>query len=928
MILSTLNSVETIATTPTKNKVSTASKSDEIAHHHWEEWKDSAVDDEIIRLNVRTIYDAREIDKILGRNTTRKWKHSGDLIPAWCASGIDPLTDEATLQGVQVKPDNTPVNKDGKPQKYIGASGMEAAPLFLRTVMEAYWKSIIDDILKFVIITEGAKKAAAGLSAGYPTISIPGVTTCRKRGRLHPLLELFAVLGRTFYLCFDNDILYKKTVQDGLMGLAKELAARGSKVMVIKLPPGDAKGMDDYLSLHGKEAFDKLISSSSTFEEWKEELAELQLEPDDDEPKSKIAMNFEIIKEAWGDSLRYNTLKKEIEFNGFPIEIEHLKLLIGLQFPINIAKDDAFMIVEYIAKQNSYSPVIDYLDEVEAKFPDIDTSFLDGLAKLFFGTADPLHAKYLKNFLVASVARARNPGCWMDCALLLFGKQGIRKSTFWRTLYGDDFFSDDLGNSSDKDERMKMHRFWCLEWSEFETVYKHKDVETLKAFLARKHETFRTPYDRLPKDYKRSCLFVGTTNKEEILQDPTGSRRFWIIPVSRNIPVEEAQKLRDRIWAAANALYKSGYSYRLTDEEDAMREIQNEQYEAVDPWEEIIAPLVENRQYVTLNDVYDLLAIEIAQRDIRNKNRITSVLRRLNCEPDRIKVSGKWVRIWKEKNNFQKSSGSSGSNEKSTSETIAPQDSQADPVENGVVDQVRHDTSLKSDPLEDVRVEIPLSQCHSNGSSDFKPQKSSKIEIPLSQAHSKDFSPSDPLDPADLDKNPISSENNSVQSESTAESVSDNSAACPEKCDYYKEFNIKPVAFKLDSDFGTVQVSAEPYHRFKNGQSKIYLRFEMPDGQTLGKTIKAITDKKTLPRFAQETGVVQRWEEEIKAAFTPKIENPGFKFKIRKLGFDDYEWIYGCTLKSIPNPPATTQFTFTTSKGTILTSHLGEFEEM
>jgi len=115
MILSTLNSVETIATTPTKNKVSTASKSDEIAHHHWEEWKDSAVDDEIIRLNVRTIYDAREIDKILGRNTTRKWKHSGDLIPAWCASGIDPLTDEATLQGVQVKPDNTPVNKDGKP---------------------------------------------------------------------------------------------------------------------------------------------------------------------------------------------------------------------------------------------------------------------------------------------------------------------------------------------------------------------------------------------------------------------------------------------------------------------------------------------------------------------------------------------------------------------------------------------------------------------------------------------------------------------------------------------------------------------------------------------------------------------------------------------------------------------------------------------
>jgi predicted P-loop ATPase len=745
-------SVDNTNTISTKSPASTTLEFDTIASHHWDEWKESAVSDDIIRLNVKSIYDAREIDKILGRNTTRKWKHSNDLIPAWYASGIDPLTDEATLQGVQVKPDNTPINKDGKPQKYIGASGMETAPLFLRTTIEAYWKSIIDDILQFVIITEGAKKAAAGLSAGYPTISIPGVSTCRKKGRLHPLLELFAVLGRTFYLCFDNDILYKKTVQDGLMGLAKELAARGSKVMIIKLPPGDAKGMDDYLSLHGKEAFDKLIASASTFEEYKEELAELQLEPDEDEPKSKIAMNFQIINEAWGDSLRYNILKKEIEFNGFPIDVEHLKLLIGLQFPINIAKDDAFMIVEYIAKQNAYSPVIDYLDEVEAKFPDIDTSFLDGLAKLFFGTSDPLHAKYLKNFLVASVARARNPGCWMDCALLLFGKQGIRKSTFWRTLYGDDFFSDDLGNSSDKDERMKMHRFWCLEWSEFETVYKHKDVETLKAFLARKHETFRTPYDRLPKDYKRSCLFVGTTNKEEILHDPTGSRRFWIIPVSRVIPTEEALKLRDRIWAAANALYKAGYSYRLTDEEDAMREIQNEQYEAVDPWEEIIAPLIENRHYVTLNDVYDLLAIEISQRDIRNKNRITSVLRRLNCEPDRIKVSGKWVRIWREKNNFnnfQKSSGSSGSDENSTAETTTQQDSQPDPVENRVVDQVRHDTSSKTDPVEEVKIEIPLSQCHSKGFGDFQPQKSSEKEIPLSQAHSKASSHSDPLDPAD-----------------------------------------------------------------------------------------------------------------------------------------------------------------------------------
>ncbi|MHC5722276.1 MAG: VapE domain-containing protein, partial [Nostoc sp.] len=90
-------------------------------------------------------------------------------------------------------------------------------------------------------------------------------------------------------------------------------------------------------------------------------------------------------------------------------------------------KDDGFTIIEKIAKSNAYSPVVEYLNEVGAKHPDITGSFLDDLAFQFFGTNDPLHATYLKNFLVAAVARARQPGCWMDCALILEGKQGIRK---------------------------------------------------------------------------------------------------------------------------------------------------------------------------------------------------------------------------------------------------------------------------------------------------------------------------------------------------------------------------------------------------------------------------------------------------------------------------------------------------------------------
>ncbi|ULP74167.1 hypothetical protein [Nodularia sphaerocarpa] len=79
---------------------------EQIADHHYDEWKNSAVSDEIIRLNLYTVSDPRKLDEILGRNTKRRGKHSDDLVPAWVASGLDPLTAEPTLQGVQVKPDN------------------------------------------------------------------------------------------------------------------------------------------------------------------------------------------------------------------------------------------------------------------------------------------------------------------------------------------------------------------------------------------------------------------------------------------------------------------------------------------------------------------------------------------------------------------------------------------------------------------------------------------------------------------------------------------------------------------------------------------------------------------------------------------------------------------------------------------------------
>jgi predicted P-loop ATPase len=749
-----------------------------IPSRHLDEWKLSAISDEIIKLNFRTIEDSSEIDKILNRNNKRRWKHSDDLVPAWCVSGVDPLTDEPTLQGVQVKPDNPPIGKDGKPRKYFGAKDFDTAPLFLNNGLAGYWKSIIDDVLKYILITEGAKKAASGLSIGIPTISIPGVSTCRKKGRLHPLLEIFAVLGRTFYLAFDNDVLKKKQVQNSLLGMAKELAAKGSKVMVIMLPEGEAKGMDDYIALHGEEAFKQLIKDALTFEEWKEHIDSLDSEDEPYKRKSRVARNFQLINERWGEHLHYNTLKKRVELHGSELPADDVRLAAALEFDVDMATSDVLSIVRTISRANAYSPVVDYLDEVEAKFPEIDPSFLDNLAHEYFGTSDPMHSTYFIKFLVAAVARARQPGSKVDSVFMLASqKQGLYKSTFFRILFGDDWYSDQLGDASDKDERQKMHLYWCLEWAEFETVYKKKDVATLKNFITALEDVFRAPYDRVPLTYPRSCIFVGTTNEQEILNDPTGDRRFWVVPVKQRIDVVRVMRDKDKIWAAANALYKSGFEWMLTDEEEARREILNRDYHSIDPWLEVIETHItaDNLKFVSTESLYRLLDIEVAHRTGAESRRISNIMRRLGWSHSRAKIDGVWRRGWaveqveqSENKNcvFSQNAIFDGSHG-STSESPSIQESQVDPCL--CQDMDRHGSKGSSFPqvINDTEQKL-IPEIH------LDPCPKSDMDQPKLSPCLGD--PCDPCQNAILTKTHIFFDNNIEQSETAIEPSSDRAA--------------------------------------------------------------------------------------------------------------------------------------------------------
>lgn len=284
---------------------------------------------------------------------------------------------------------------------------------------------------------------------------------------------------------------------------------------------------------------------------------------DNEEKVCKLARQFQEVQAVLGHRLRLNTLRKQIELDGEPINPDRIHIKLANDFNLQIPRSNALDIVAELAEQRSFSPVVEYLTRVYDQYGE-NSDILSNFASRYFGTDNPIYNTYLRKTLVAAVARAMQPGCKMDTALILQGKQGVGKFSFFKVLAGEDWFNDSLGHISDKDERLKLHVTWFIEWAELESVFKRRDLASVKAFLTCSRDYIRPPYERSVQAFDRPSIIIGTTNQDEFLGDSTGNRRFWVIPVQQDVDLNQRRTERDRIWAAAVTLYKVGESWWLS----------------------------------------------------------------------------------------------------------------------------------------------------------------------------------------------------------------------------------------------------------------------------------------------------------------------------------------------------------------------------
>lgn len=224
---------------------------------------------------------------------------------------------------------------------------------------------------------------------------------------------------------------------------------------------------------------------------------------------------------------------------------------IASSYKISIGREEIGRRISYVAEENEYDPLQEYLDSLVWNGEHI----LDRWLITYAGAEDTPYSRIVgRKWMLSCVARAYQPGCKADVVLVAEGDQGTHKSTLFKIL-GGPWYCEASGILGDKDSKQLIGAAWICELPDMASFGK-TGRNAMKAFFTSAEDRYRPPYAKDTVSVKRRAVFGATTNDEEYLGDPTGNRRFHPVHLGE---IDRAALIRDRdqLWAEAVAIYKA-----------------------------------------------------------------------------------------------------------------------------------------------------------------------------------------------------------------------------------------------------------------------------------------------------------------------------------------------------------------------------------
>jgi predicted P-loop ATPase len=294
-----------------------------------------------------------------------------------------------------------------------------------------------------------------------------------------------------------------------------------------------------------------------------------------------------------------------------------------------------------------YNPFKEYFESL-VPWNEKDIDYIENLANRVKAKNQVQFNKHLKKMFVRTIACALDNHSFNKHAFILVGgEQNTGKTTFLRyinppLLYN--YYTETI--PGDKDGLISLCENFIINLDELSSLSKF-EINQLKSIFSKESVRVRHPFARKAQTDPRRVSFVGSTNEDSFLNDPTGSVR-WLCFEIEKIYWDYSDMDINLVWGQAYSLYKSGFKFKLTADEIWENETRNEQYQQVSTEYEYIqkflspATEIEYDVFWTTTEIRDYIIDKSDHKaDIKNIDKLGKALKQLGFSRV-IKRTGDW----------------------------------------------------------------------------------------------------------------------------------------------------------------------------------------------------------------------------------------------------------------------------------------------
>lgn len=362
-------------------------------------------------------------------------------------------------------------------------------------------------------------------------------------------------------------------------------------------------------------------------------------------PPPNSPENMEHLIKLLGYSPALNNLKNRIYSGGEPLNDFDLSRISNeaKRNELNSTKDHIISVINEIGAKNSYHPFKRLVEEMPWDGQDHIQSLFETLTiNPEFGENTELYFKYLKRWLIGMIAKVYSPGS-QNGVLTLQGDQGKGKSK-WLMKLGPvpECYGEGGINPESKDDQLKHLDFVLWHASELDGIVRKRDVAALKDFFTKSDVAVRPAYGRFDRIGKSICSFCASVNDLQFLNDITGSRRFYVIPVAA---IDYKHQINiQQVFAQALALFQSGEKWWFEGDEVESINAANESFNLETPIDNLASRISAGKDKLTGSQIFEACGWQRPSHSDLTK--LGALLKKKGIRSERFKRQGIQVTIY------------------------------------------------------------------------------------------------------------------------------------------------------------------------------------------------------------------------------------------------------------------------------------------